>query len=144
MHKLALPFLLLIVIAVIGGCGNGGETGTPTPSGLEAQAREEAEVTVTVTPQDLGESATNWTFKLVLDTHTVELSQNPAQVSVLVAGGKEYAAVAWEGDEPGGHHLEGILKFPAVSPRPRQIELKIREIGGIERSFNWTLDVSDE
>lgn len=143
MSKVVSAFFLFTVVAiavmvVFAGCGDNGQVQTSS-SGLEAQTREGGGVSVTATPQSLGEGEP-WSFKVVFDTHTVELSQDPAQISVLIADGKEYAPLAWEGDPSGGHHREGALKFPAVSPRPKNAELTIKEVGGADRSFSWTLD----
>lgn len=129
--------MAVTVIAFFSGCGDNDQVQTSS-SGLEAQTREGGGVTVTATPQSLGDGEP-WTFQMVFDTHTVDLSQDPAQTSVLIADEKEYAPLAWEGDPPGGHHREGALKFPAVSPRPKNVELTIKEVGGVERSFRWTL-----
>lgn len=60
-------------------------------------------------------------------------------VSFLIDGaGREYAPLAWDGDPPGGHHREGILKFKALAQKPETIKLAIRGIGGInEQIFAW-------
>lgn len=138
MSKVVSAFFLLAVIAVFAGCGGNSQVQT-SGSGLAEQTREGGGVTVSATPQSLGEGEP-WSFQVVFDTHTVELSQDPAQISVLIADGKEYVPLAWEGDPSGGHHRAGILKFPAVSPRPKNVELTIKEVGGADRSFSWTLD----
>lgn len=143
MSKVVSAFFLfasiaVAVMAVLAGCGDNGQVQT-SGSGLAAQTREGGGVTITVTPQNLGESEP-WSFKVVFDTHTVDLNQDPVQISVLKADGKEYTPLAWDGDPSGGHHREGTLKFTAVSPRPKNIELIIKEVGGADRSFSWTLD----
>lgn len=126
------------VMAVFAGCGDNGQVQT-SGSGLETETREVGGVTINVTPQN-PEGSESWTFNVVFDTHTVELGQEPVQISTLTADGKEYAPTAWEGDPPGGHHIEGTLKFPAISPRPKNIELTIREVGGADSSFSWILN----
>lgn len=140
--KISLVLLFALtaatVIAVYSGCGDNGQVQT-SGSALTEQTREGGGVTVSVTPQSLAEGEL-WSFKVVFDTHTVELSQDPAQISVLIAGGKEYAPLAWEGDPSGGHHRAGTLKFPAVSPRPENIELTIKAVGGADRNFSWVLN----
>jgi len=51
---------------------------------------------------------------------------------------KEYAPLSWEGDPPGDHHREGILKFNKISPSPKEIKLKMTDVGRIsERLFSW-------
>lgn len=144
MSKAFRSFMIFSVIAiaapfVLAGCGDDGQVQN-TSSGLEKQSREAGGVTVSVTPQNVSTGEPVWSFWLAFDTHSVELGQDPVQVSVLVADGKEYAPVVWEGSPPGGHHREGTLKFTAVSPRPRNIELIIRDVGGSEQSYSWALD----
>ena len=71
-------------------------------------------VTITVTPQlRAGESPS---FKVVLDTHSQDLRDDLLNSSVLVdSAGNRYAPTAWDGPAPGGHHREGILRFPPLS-----------------------------
>ncbi|MFA5802663.1 MAG: hypothetical protein WC911_09355 [Thermoleophilia bacterium] len=130
--------LAVTAVAVFSGCSDNGQVQTSS-SGLAEQTREDGEVTVKVTPQSLGDGEP-WTFKVVFDTHTVDLSQDPAQISVLFADGKEYVPLAWEGDPSGGHHRAGTLKFSTISPRPKNVELTIKGVGGTDRSFSWTLN----
>jgi hypothetical protein len=143
MSKIVSVFFLfavmaIAVMAVFAGCGDNGQVQTSS-SDLEAQTHEGGGVTVTATPQSLGEGEP-WSFQLAFDTHSVDLSQDPAQISVLTADGKEYVPLAWEGDPPGGHHRKGTVKFPAISPRPKNVELTIEGVGGVDRSFSWTLN----
>jgi hypothetical protein len=53
------------------------------------------------------------------------------------SAGREYRAIAWEGDPPGSHHRKGILKFEPIKPAPTSVMLKIRRIGVAERTFSW-------
>ena len=106
------------------------------PDNLASQSNNEGAVMVTVTPK-LSEGV--WEFEIKMDTHSVELSEDMVESSVLIVNGGEYKPVIWEGDLPGGHHREGILKFGPTSPRPESIILRIRQIGGIdEQDFVWT------
>ena len=93
---------------------------------LEAQSNEEGSVTITVLPR-IAEGADRWEFAITLDTHSVELSQDIAAISVLrddTAG--TYAPLVWEGNPPGGHHREGTLVFAPITPVPQTITLDIR------------------
>ena len=96
-------------------------------------------VTVTVTP-DLS-SPKSWAFKVVLDTHTQELTDDLVKTAVLVdASGKRYVPNSWEGAAPGGHHREGVLRFAPVDPVPAVIELQVqRPKEAAPRSFRWKL-----
>lgn len=105
------------------------------------QRSSAAGVTVAITPQNLAASAKSWDFKVVLDTHSQDLTDDLVRTAVLLDDkGAKHAPTAWEGAGPGGHHREGVLRFDPVSPRPRSIELLIRRAGETApRSFRWEL-----
>ena len=105
----------------------------------ESKVDDQASVTITVTPTLLSVESGEWKFDVVMDTHSVELDQDMTKVAVLIdEQGKEYGALNWEGPA-GGHHREGILTFTKITPFPKSVELKISDIGGIVRIFNWQL-----
>ncbi len=109
-----------------------------SPSGnFEAKINSEGSVTVEVVPKNIDEG----TFIVILNTHSVELSDDLTKSAVLKdENGKEYRPIGWEGAPPGGHHREGILKFGLISPQSKSIVLKIFKVGGIEeRNFTWQL-----
>lgn len=109
--------------------------GEPGPIVLQPQMNEEGEVSVSVTPTIAG----SWSFEIVMNTHSVALSEDPAEAAVLVDDqGNEYGPLRWEGDPSGGHHRQGVLFFEAIAPLPASITLTI-VIGGTERNFNWIL-----
>jgi len=99
-------------------------------------------VTVAVTPRNPAANAGTWEFKVVFDTHTAELKDDVVKNAILVVdGAASHAPATWQGDPPGGHHREGVLRFNAVSPRPKAIELRIQRPGEPKpRSFLWRLD----
>lgn len=105
----------------------------------ESKVDDQASVTVTITPTLISEESKEWKFDVVMDTHSVELDQDMTKVAVLIdEQGKEYKALNWEGPA-GGHHREGILTFIKITPFPKSVELKISDIGGVVRIFNWQL-----
>lgn len=105
----------------------------------ESKIDEQASVTVTVTPILLLDKSEEWKFDVVMDTHSVELDQDMTKIAMLIdEQGKEYRALSWEGPT-GGHHREGILTFSKITPAPKSVELKITDIGGVVRTFNWQL-----
>jgi hypothetical protein len=110
-------------------------------SALPARTSDEGGVKVVVTPRVLNAGAKGWEFDLVMDTHTKPLSENLAQVAVLLDdSGRRYVPAAWEGDPPGGHHRKGVLRFAAPAEMPATIELQIAGVGGVAiRSFRWDL-----
>lgn len=106
-------------------------------SSPDLRENTEGPVTVSVTPSFGNEF---WNFTVGLNTHTVEISQDLTLISELIDdSGKVYKPLLWEGDPVGGHHRNGVLKFNALSPKPKSVELKIKEVGGIaKRSFKWS------
>ena len=110
---------------------------------LESQVNEEGQVSVAIAPLNiLDEKAEIWNFEIIMNTHSVELGEDMAKVSFLIDDkGNKYLPIAWEGDESGGHHREGILKFKPISPKPIFIKMTIKEVGDVkERNFEWNLD----
>ena len=108
---------------------------------LATQKSADRGVTVEVTPSNLSAGAGTWDFKVVLDTHSVELNDDLVKTTTLLDDkGRRHVPVQWEGAGPGGHHREGMLKFKPVSPAPAAIELQIRRAGEADpRSFRWKL-----
>ena len=107
----------------------------PKNAVFETKENAEGPVSVTVTPLSLRD------FEVSLNTHSEELSVDLVAVSELVDDrGKVYKPLIWEGDPPTGHHREGVLKFNPITSKPKSIELKIENVGGVtERSFKWDL-----
>lgn len=94
------------------------------------------QVSVALLPSD---GAVN--FEITLETHSVDLSEDLVQVSTLTdAEGNEYRPVSWEGSPTGGHHREGILRFPASTTGSGPVILKMM-VGGVERVFRWQLNL---
>jgi len=107
---------------------------------LGAQKSSDLGVTVAVTPQSLSEDAKSWDFKVVLDTHSQNLSDDLLRTTFLLAGNERLTPVAWEGAPPGGHHREGTLRFTPVKPLPQSIELQMQRPGETApRTFRWNL-----
>ena len=107
-------------------------------SPLEARKNDAAGVQVVVTPKSLDASATSWDFEVVLDTHTKPLSDDMVRAGELIADGRSYAPIGWEGDQPGGHHRKGFLRFPRPVETPKIVEVRVNGIGGVAiRSFRW-------
>lgn len=103
-----------------------------------SQTDSQAEVTMEVTPKSLG-AGKEAVFQVTLNTHAVELDKDLAQISILMDDkGVKYQAVSWTGGT-GGHHLSGDLVFSKISEDVTSVELIISGIGGVERTFKWTL-----
>lgn len=114
---------------------------TQSNSSLETKDNSEGTVSVVVTPQNINNDSSTLDFEIVLNTHSEELNNDLVAVSELVDDqGNSYRPISWKGDNSGGHHRSGILKFNPILPKPKFIELKIKNIGNVsERSFKWNL-----
>ena len=113
---------------------------TETQQKWESKTDDQASVTVTVTPTLLSAESREWKFDVIMDTHSVELDQDMTEVAILTDdSGKEYSPARWEGAPTGGHHREGTLFFAPITPYPQHLKLNIKDVGGIQRLFSWTL-----
>jgi hypothetical protein len=108
--------------------------------GYAPQISNEREIKVTATLQKIPNEAKTWDFEVVLETHTKALNDDLAKSSVLIADGKRYLPLGWEGAPPGGHHRKGKLHFRAITPLPAAVELQIRLAEDpSSRNFKWLL-----
>lgn len=132
MRCLALTVAAAAGVAVAGhACAEGATS--PATQTTAAQG-----VTLKVTPKPLVTGATEWEFSVPLDTHSGALDDDLAKTAQLVVDGKELAPIAWNGATAGGHHREGVLKFPAPAEAPAAVDLRIRRAGETEpRVFHW-------
>lgn len=93
-------------------------------------------VTVKVTPGKLADSG--WEFSVVLDTHSEDLKDDLEKAAVLLVDGQEILPVQWQGAAAGGHHREGVLRFPAPRTKAGVVELKLTRPGeAATRVFRW-------
>lgn len=108
---------------------------------LTTQTDSEGSVTVKVTPENISNDKKNWQFKVVLDTHTGSLDEDLTRSAELTdENGIKQLPLSWEGSPPGGHHREGVLKFPAFQERPQSVTLILRNVGGVaERELSWDI-----
>lgn len=79
-------------------------------------------------------------FKISLNTHQGDLDFDLTKQTVLIDDqGQEYQPLEWQGGR-GGHHLSGILVFPAASSKTNSLTLKIFDVYNVpEREFWWEL-----
>jgi hypothetical protein len=109
-------------------------------SGYAPQTSDAREIKVSVTPQDISSGAKTWDFGVTVESHTKSLDDDLSRSAVLIADGKRYEPLGWEGEPPGGHHRKGLLRFKAIKPVPASVELQIRLKGEVApRSFRWML-----
>jgi len=114
--------------------------GNAAELGYAPQISNERGIKVTVTRQNIVGEAKTWDFQVTLETHTQDLNDDLAKSSLLIADGKQYLPLGWEGAPPGGHHRKGLLRFKAIATQQRSMELQIRLAGDPSpRSFKWLL-----
>lgn len=79
-------------------------------------------------------------FEISLNTHQGDLDFDIVQQSFLMDNkSNKYFPVKWHGGK-GGHHISGILIFPAAAKDIENITLVIRDVYGVkERIFEWNL-----
>ena len=121
---------------------------TTVPSGSLTRSAAVGAVTVELTPLNLGDiKASTLDFKVVMNTHSVELGVDLAKLAVLEVGDNEVAAKVWQGPAGGGHHVQGTLSFPGVNAASKpvlegakSITVVIRNLAGMpERKFTWNV-----
>lgn len=101
----------------VGGSSTTENVGGLSPDNLvefTAQAVDAEGVDVVIQPDSISDAGA--AFTVTLNTHSVELSMDPAAVARLRIGGVEWPVVSWVGDPAGGHHRSGILTFTAAGP----------------------------
>ena len=106
---------------------------------LAPQTNSEGAVEVEVTPIEISDTSDLRQFKIVLNTHSVELDQDLTKSTLLFDNKRnQYEPLSWDGAPPGGHHREGVLTFRPVSPQPAFIELIVKGIDEVpERKLSW-------
>jgi hypothetical protein len=107
---------------------------------------DQGAVVVTVTPLNLDQSDDLLVFDISLNTHSVDLSMDLAQFSILETDlGSSIQAIKWDGPQ-GGHHVEGKLTFSRtidgknIFDGARSIKLKISEVDAPLRIFSWRIN----
>lgn len=158
--ELHLSVLLLFIALFLSACA-----GAPSAGPIEQQAPdiqpqvvdeavtakgetlvdEQGAVTVSVTPLNLGKEPAELTFEVALNTHSVELSMDLADLASLRTDtGLTLTAAAWDAPR-GGHHVTGVLTFAApednldILKDATSIVLTIENLDASERTFTWNI-----
>jgi hypothetical protein len=98
------------------------------------------DIDVVVQPEQLDDRGA--TFTITLDTHATELTADLTQAS-LVIDDTTWQVAGWNGDEPGGHHREGQLRFAANGRPAGTAVLTLNDLPDpIE--LTWTLEAGTE
>jgi hypothetical protein len=153
MKQLVFVTLLLSVFALVTACGSAttvvktednptsNSAAAPVTPNYEVQSSSENSVTVDVTPLNLADGGDSLNFEVAFNTHSVALDFDPAAISVLRDDqGREYPAIGWDGDESGGHHRGGTLRFKALDYATTSIDVILKGVADVpERVFHWDL-----
>jgi hypothetical protein len=118
---------------------------SPGYKSMEPKSDAQGAVEVTVTPLFDTGSTSSLDFKVSLNTHSVDLVFDLAMLAELKTDtGVILQPVKWDAPS-GGHHVEGVLSFPAqVDGKPvlagaGQIILTVKEVDATLRTFTWDL-----
>ncbi|MEN6524743.1 MAG: hypothetical protein ABFD14_13565 [Anaerolineaceae bacterium] len=102
-------------------------------------------VTMEITPINLGNPGDAVIFEVLMDTHSVDLSMDLAQLAVLSTDtGKTVQATLWDAPR-GGHHVEGKLSFPstkdgsALLDGAKSVTITITNLDAPSREFTWSV-----
>lgn len=128
-----------------------GTVTTESPAAAATAAPEQSVegggVTVKVTPLTLSAAdAVALDFAVSLDTHTVELNYDLAQLALLRDNlGNEYTPAAWTPEQSGGHHVGGLLSFAdratILQSGVTELTLDVTGIAGVpSRLFVWSVE----
>ncbi len=133
---LAVITAVVAAIVLVRDDGEGSSTESLVP-GLESRTVDAGEVDVKIEPRQLDDQGA--VFAISLDTHSVELSADLARTAVLDVDGVDWPDATWSGDQPGGHHREGELRFEPGGPATGTVQLSI---GGLDEPVeaSWTLE----
>ncbi len=113
--------------------------GDESSNKYETQTKDQASVTIDITPKQLGIEENQNIFTIALNTHSVELDFNFAEIMVLKDDlGNLYSAIEWTGNR-GSHHVNGDIIFPTIDRQAKSITLQINGINEVDRIFKWIL-----
>lgn len=119
----------------------------PTDADVAGLVRtdEQGAVQISVTPLNLVDPGETLDFEVIMNTHSVELGMNLAELATLSTdSGQMVTARAWDAPS-GGHHVEGKLQFPSsvdgklLLKGATRVTLSLRDIDAPERVFTWEL-----
>lgn len=137
-------FLVLILVILVGSWAwimigaNQASQGAVKQKEFLKQSDDQGEVIVEATPIFL-EPGKEVRFKVVFDTHSVELSYDLLKAASLNDDRvNSLKPLSWSGGS-GGHHLNGELAFPSISGKAKFVELTIINISGFDRKFRWNI-----
>jgi hypothetical protein len=162
MKKLPL-FLAFVLGLILTTCSSAQTsiTNQPPTSGGQAGADESAQqahspdmarsdnqgaVTFAVKPENLTNPGNVLIFDVSMNTHSVDLSMDLAQLATLATdNGRSVQAILWNAPR-GGHHISGKLSFSTdvdgmqLLAGVTRLTLTIINVDAPERVFTWDFD----
>lgn len=140
---ISLIFLLIAFVQIRGKQNNSDaadliQRKTPV---LTVKTNSENGLSVKATPIDF-----SWKkpvqIEIKFTTHQGDLNFDLTKNAVLINDkNQQYLPLSWSGGN-GGHHLSGILVFPAISKETKNIKLIINNVYNTkERIFEWNLNI---
>lgn len=125
---------------------NASTTSVVGPAGWveqQPQIDQQGAVAIEITPVKLNNPGSTLDFEVRMNTHSVDLSMNLAELAMLSTDtGKTVQATKWDAPA-GGHHVSGKLSFPAsVDGAPlldgvKKLTLRLKNVDAPERVFVW-------
>ena len=152
-----VPFMYLYVAALWTACeqfADGLGAAQLAHAGAPGSAyglTEALPVGVKVSPVNLQDvQAKTLNFTIVLDTHSVELAIDFAKTASLQVGDVKVEPTAWVSASRKGHHIEGVLSFPATDAKGKSLLTGVTTLtlvlqglpDGKESTFTWDLTPS--
>ncbi len=110
------------------------------------QTDTQGAITVEITPENLEQPGNTLIFDVTLDTHSIDLSMDLAQLATLTTdSGTTIQALNWDAPR-GGHHVTGKLSFSTSLNGTKVIEgaksfsIIISNLDVPTRQFLWSLN----
>jgi hypothetical protein len=92
-----------------------------------------------------GEEPLDIDFAITLDTHSVELNYDLAELATLTIGEASFSAISWTPNAPDGHHVAGVLRFTIDPParaelaEANEVTLELRDIDGEQVTLHFAV-----
>lgn len=123
-----------------------GADGASSAASLETVVDEQGAVAVSITPLNIDQGGATLDFEVALNTHSVDLSMDLSPLASLTSDtGAAVAATTWNAPR-GGHHVSGVLSFPAAADGVALLEgatritLTLENVDAPARTFVWNLN----
>lgn len=138
---LAVVVATVITIVLVAGRGRSNDRSEVTANtALDSQQASSGDIDIDVQPEQLDDRGA--TFTITLDNHATELDADLTLASLDVDG-TTWPVAEWDGDEPGGHHRTGQLRFTAAGRAAGQVVLTLTDLPD-PVEITWVLEADTE